>query len=48
MSSMSINGDPVRFRLDPETRPAAEAFLDFLRSDAAAPEFTALGLDPIR
>lgn len=36
------------FGLDPELRPAAETFLDFLRSDAAAAEFTALGLDPIR
>ena len=36
------------FGFDPEMRPAAEAFLRFLRSDDAAPTFTACGLDPIR
>ena len=34
--------------LDPERRPAAEAFLEFLRSDAGAEAFRASGLDPVR
>jgi len=36
------------YGLDPKARPAAAAFLSFLRSDAAGAEFSAFGLDPIR
>ncbi|PWK59034.1 substrate-binding domain-containing protein [Silicimonas algicola] len=35
------------YGLDEGMRPAAEAFLEFLRREDAAPTFTACGLDPI-